>query len=469
MAKNFIFDWINKNHKAFDDLALEIWKNPELPFEEHEAARLQMDFMKRQGFTVSQKEGLPTAFVAEWGKGGPAIGILGEFDALVGLSQAVSTRIEPLKEGGPGHGCGHNLLGVAGMLAACAVKEALASEGREGRVRYFGCPGEEQLTGKSKMAKLNYFDGTDLSLAWHPGDYSSVTDATMTALFSVKFKFKGRASHAGASPEAGRSALDAVELMNVGANYLREHMLDQNRLHYVITDGGPSPNIVPPRAEVWYYARAPHDAELVHLWTRLLKVARGAAMMTETEVSYELLGGCYNTLPNKVLNEVLEANLMEFAGPIEYTDEERRFAEEMQKTLTPDQAAATKAKLFFLKDDEKILAHRPFPCFDHGGFIMGSSDVGDVANLMPTSMAWGATWPVGIPIHSWQSTAFAGSSIGLKGGVQAAKAMAGAIYDLMNDPAKIEAAKQEFEKRRDGRPYQPIDELLIKADPEATA
>ena len=343
MSKVMILEWIDANHKPFDDLALAHWNNPELAYKEYEAVRLQMDFLRERGFVVTQKEGMPTAFMAEWGAGGPVIGILGEYDALGGLSQAVSAAKEPLREGEPGHGCGHNLLGVYSMLAACAVKEALAAEGKSGTVRYYGCPAEEQLTGKAEMAKLGYFDGTDVSITWHPWDVSTVTDSTMTALFSAKFRFTGRSAHAGATPEAGRSALDAVELMNVGANYLREHMVDQDRLHYVITNGGQAPNIVPAEAEVWYFGRSPSSEELQSLWQRLNKVAQGAAMMTETEVSSQLLGGCYNTLPNKVLNRVLDANLRAFAGTIPFDESELAFAVELQQTLPPAQVAAALA------------------------------------------------------------------------------------------------------------------------------
>lgn len=458
--KNCILQWIDDNHETFDALAMALWENPEVAFEEKEAARLQMEFMKKQGFTVTQKDGLPTAFMAEWGTGGPVVGILGEYDALSGLSQRVSAEQAPVKEGAPGHGCGHNLLGVGGMLAACAAKEALAAQGMQGTIRYYGCPAEEQLTGKAMMAVRGYFEGTDVSLTWHPNDLSYVTDCTMTAVFSAKFAFTGKASHAGSAPDLGRSALDAVELMNVGANYLREHMLDQNRLHYAITNGGTVPNIVPPEAEVWYFGRAPHSDELASLWKRLNKVAQGAAMMTETTVKVSLLGGCYNTLPNKALNGVLEENLLRFAGKIPYDKKDFAFAREIQGTLPENQVAAALTRAGTVPKDSLILDVTPLPCFDSGRFIMGSTDVGDVANMMPTSMVWGATWPVGVPHHSWQAVACAGSSLGLKGTIQMAKTMAGAIYDMAKNPALVEEAKKEFTMRRGGKEYCPMEQLL---------
>ncbi|MDL2314366.1 amidohydrolase, partial [Desulfovibrio sp. OttesenSCG-928-C14] len=416
--KQIILDWIAKNHEPFDDLALEIWKNPEIAFEEKEAVRLQMEFMQARGFKVSQIEGMPTAFVAEWGQGGPVIGLLGEYDALGGLSQHVSPSKTPIKEGAPGHGCGHNLLGVGCMLAACAARQALEAAGLPGVIRYYGCPAEEQLVGKSVMARLGYFDGTDLSLAWHPSDHSYVQGSTMTALFSAKFQFTGRSSHAGAAPEAGRSALDAVELMNVGANYLREHMLDQNRLHYVITNGGTAPNIVPAEAEVWYFARAPHAAELLSLWGRLLNVAKGAALMTETQVSHKILGGCYNTLPNRILDKILENNLLSFAPPASYDEKDLAFAREIQSSVPEAQVQSARAKPLNPDPDNAVMAGKAVPTFDRGQIMMGSSDVGDVCNIMPTSSVWGATWPVGVPHHSWQAVACAGSPLGLKGARQ---------------------------------------------------
>ncbi|MDR1979098.1 MAG: amidohydrolase [Synergistaceae bacterium] len=457
--KKALATWIDKNKKPFEDLALEIWEKPEMAHEEKEAVRLQTAFLEKRGFRVTQKEGLPTAFMAEWGTGGPVVGILGEYDALAGLSQAVTAKCAPVVPDAPGHGCGHNLLGVGCMLAACAVKEIFAAQNIAGTVRYYGCPAEEQLTGKGEMAKLGYFQGTDLSLAWHPGDHTSVSDSVMTALVSAKFKFKGKAAHAGGSPEAGRSALDAVELMNVGANYVREHMIDQDRLHYVITNGGLAPNIVPSDAEVWYYARAPHDGELRSLWNRLVNVAQGAAMMTETQVSHHILGGCYNTLANRRLNKALEENLISFAGSAGFDAEDLKFGREIQATLPKDQIEASLAKLS-LEGDDRILDSTPLPCFDTGTFIMGSTDVGDVANMMPTSLLWGATWPVGVVAHSWQATACTGSAIGLKGMIQASKALAGCIYDIAKDASIVSEAKEEFAQRREGRKYCPIEDLL---------
>lgn len=458
--KKSVAEWIANNKKPFEELALALWNNPEIAWEEREAARLQMKFLEKRGFRVTQKGDLPTAFMAETGQGGPVVGLLGEYDALAGLSQRVSAKPDPVVAGAPGHGCGHNLLGVGTMLAACAVGEALAAAGLPGRVRYYGCPAEEQLTGKGKMAQCGYFEGTDVSLAWHPGDHSSVSDATMTALVSAKFAFKGRSAHAGASPEAGRSALDALELMNVGANYLREHMVGQDRLHYVTTNGGLAPNIVPSSAEVWYYARAPHDGELAALWRRLVKVAKGAAMMTETEVGFQIIGGCYNTLANPTLSALLDDNLRSFAGAIEVDAEERAFARELQATLPEGQVEASLAAMPPLANGETVLATEPMPCFDKGRFIMASSDVGDVANLMPTSFLLATTWPVGVPAHSWQSTACAGSTLGLKGAIQAGTTLAGTVCDLAADPALVEKAKAEFANQRKGKRYVPIEELL---------
>lgn len=458
--KKRLLEWIDKNRPAFDELALEIWKNPELAYNERLAAKLQMDFLKKRGFTVTQKETMPTAFMAQWGRGGPTIGLLGEYDALAGLSQKKSAVKEPELKGAPGHGCGHNLLGVGCLLAVCAVKELFEAEKKTCALRYFGCPAEEQLTGKGRMAKLGYFEGADLALTWHPNDFSYVTEATMTAVFSAKFKFTGRSAHAGNSPEAGRSALDAVELMNVGANYLREHIIDHDRLHYVITNGGLAPNIVPAEAEVWYFVRAPHDRELASLWQRLVKVANGAATMTETVVEVEKLGGCYNTLPNKALNQVLTDNLMNFAGSPGFDESDLAFAREIQASLPPAQIEEALRKPVPIPEDSRLLAQTPLPSYDSGDYVMGSTDVGDVANMMPTAMVLGSTWPVGVPHHSWQAVACAGTSMALKGAGLMAKTLAGAIYDLAGDPDLVKSAQREFIERRQGRKYRPIESFL---------
>lgn len=459
-AKNIILEWIDANKKPFDDLAISIWNEPELAHQESKAVKLQMDFLREQGFSISQKDGLATAFMAEWGSGGPVIGLLGEYDALPGLSQSISARPEPINQGGAGHGCGHNLLGVGCMQAACALKEALGAAGLSATLRYYGCPAEEVLTGKGEMAKLGYFDGLDMALTWHPNDISYVAGGTMTALFSAKFRFKGLTSHAGSAPQDGRSALDAVELMNVGANYLREHMLDQDRLHYVITNGGLAPNIVPSSAEVWYYARAPYAAELVNLWNRLTKVAQGAAMMTETEVSYELLGGCYNTLPNKVLNRVLEDNLFNFVGSPGYSAEDMKFAKELQETLPKSQIEAARMRSEEITEENYVLNVTPLHDPAPKNVIMGSTDVGDVAHIAPTSLLWSATVPVGVPMHSWQTVASCGSGIGLKGSTFAAKTMAAAAFDFVATPALLAEAKEEFARVLGGQSYSPMEDLL---------
>lgn len=459
-AKKVIIDWLDANHAGFDELALQHWKNPEIAFEEIEAVKLQMEFMEKQGFKIIQKEGLPTAFMAEWGEGSPVIGLLGEYDALGGLSQDTVATKKPYKEGAPGHGCGHNVLGVGALMAACAAKEALKAAGLKGTIRYYGCPAEEQLTGKGKMAKLGYFDGTEVALAWHPHDITTVAACTMTAVYTARFQFTGRSAHAGAYPEMGRSALDAVELMNVGANYLREHMLDQDRLHYTITNGGQAPNIVPPEAEVWYFIRAPHEVELASLWQRLVKVAKGAAMMTETEVKVLPIGGCYNTLPSLSLNRILEDNLMNFAGVPGFDEKDMAFAREIRATLPENQITAAMKRPVPPEGDNSIMLSNPIPTHDQGTFMMGSSDVGDVANMMPTSMLWGATWPVGVLQHSWQASGCAGTALATKGMRQSAKAMAGAMFDLAKDKALLEETQAEFKKIRAGKVYKPIDDVL---------
>lgn len=459
-AKEVIKTFIETHHEIFDQITMNIWAKSEIAFEEYEAVTLQKGLLEQYGFTITQKDGLPTAFMAEWGSGSPVIGFLGEYDALGGLSQKVCAQKEPIKAGEPGHGCGHNLLGMGCLLAACAAKEALEKAGIQGTIRYYGCPGEEQLTGKGKMAELGYFEETDIALTWHPADYSVVAESTFTAMFSAKFSFKGISSHAGAAPDAGRSALDAVELMNIGANYLREHMLDQDRLHYVITNGGVAPNIVPPEAEVWYFGRAPHVDELVLLWKRLNKVAEGASIMTETTYSVELLGGCYNTLNNPALCRVVEENLLQFAGKIPHDDKDIAFAKQLQETIPKDMLNKTLKRLPITAPGESVLASTPLPSFEKGTFIMGSTDVGDVGHIMPTAMFWGASYPLGVPGHSWQLTASVGSPIGLKATWQAATTLAGTAFDCAANPEFVQKAKEEFANERQEKPYQSIASLL---------
>src|SRR3954453_758408 len=335
MSKSNITKWMDENQVKFSELAKQIWEHPELGYNETFASSLQIKILEEAGFKVTSGIGdIPTAFVAEYGKGKPIIGILGEFDALPGLSQQVTPNNNPVVPNGPGHGCGHNLLGTAGVTAVIALKERMEAEMLPGTIRYYGCPAEELLSGKTFMARAGVFDDLDCALTWHPGTVNTTANFRMQSLTAIEFYFSGRAAHAGAAPHLGRSALDAVELMNVGANYLREHVLDGTRIHYQITNGGMAPNVVPDKASVYYFLRAADRKQGDELEERLIKVAEGAAIMTETSVRWEIKAGCYETMPNETLNELMYKQA-EAAGPFNFTQEEEKFAEGLLQTIDP--------------------------------------------------------------------------------------------------------------------------------------
>ncbi|HWV24021.1 MAG TPA: amidohydrolase, partial [Thermomicrobiales bacterium] len=279
-----IFDWLDERQPRFVGISDQIWENPQVALAESFACQLQADDLERDGFTITRDiSGMPTAFMAEWsqGEGGPKIGFLGEYDALPGLSQKNQDIQDPIVLDGPGHGCGHNLLGTASLAAASVMKAWLQHTGKPGTIRYYGCPAEETCEGKVFMARAGVFDDLDMSLTWHPGSTNTVWAGSSLAVNNIKFRFRGRTAHAAANPETGRSSLDAVELMNVGVNFLREHMPEKARVHYVITNGGGAPNVVPDDCEVWYFIRSPERSQVEELTERVKKIAQGAALMTE--------------------------------------------------------------------------------------------------------------------------------------------------------------------------------------------
>ncbi len=455
MSKQDLFAWIDEKEDFLRDIAHKIWEKPEVGLVEEYASELQQNALRDAGFQITTGVGEePTAFVAEYGSGRPILGILGEYDALPGLSQKVCAERDPVKKGAPGHGCGHNLLGTAGVGAALALKEAIDSKEVSGTVRYYGCPAEETLVGKVFMARDGVFDDLDACLTWHPMSSNNVWAASSLAMNSVAFHFTGTPAHAAAAPHMGRGALDGVELMNVAANYMREHMIDQARIHYSITDGGGEPNIVPPTASVWYYIRSPERDEVEELFERLKKIAEGATLMTETEVEWEFLAACYNTLPNDALGEVILDNLKE-AGPPDYTDEDIAFAQELVGTFSKGQKRSV-MKGLNAPDEiiKKDLHDEIAETFDKGHVLPGSTDVGDVSWIVPLAQFTTPTWPVGTASHSWQATAASGSGIGYKGMKLAAKTLAGALYDLFQDESKIKAAWEEFEEATKDRKYE---------------
>jgi aminobenzoyl-glutamate utilization protein B len=434
-------------------IADQVWDFAEVGFQEVKSSTLQADYLEANGFEVKRGAGgVPTAFVAEWGHGRPYIGYLGEFDALSGVSQAVSPERKPRVEGGPGHGCGHNLLGTGALGAALALKHALEESKTPGTVRYYGCPAEELLAGKVYMARAGVFDDLDVAITWHGGSTNTVRLGSGNAMNSAKFSFHGKTAHAAGDPHNGRSALDGVELMNVGANYLREHVINAARIHYVITEGGGQPNVVPAEAEAWYFVRAPHRDQVEEIYERLVDVARGAALMTGTTFDVKFLTGCYEVLPNETLADVMWRNLQKVGAP-KFDEKDMEFARKMAESF--DKAGLeTMAQSPEFKDLKgQVLNTTLVPPMGKGRSGGGSTDVGDVSWIVPTVQMSAATVPLGCPGHSWQNCASSGSSIGNKGMVVAAKTMALCGLDLVQHPEEMKKAKAELDEKTKDAPY----------------
>lgn len=419
----------------FKVLADKVWAVPETCYAEKASVALHLDELKHHGFRTEENvAGIPTAVIGEAGQGGPVIAFLGEYDALAGLSQQADVFEQiPVLSGGNGHGCGHNLLGSAAMLAAVAVKTWLEQTGTPGRVRYYGCPAEEGGAAKTFMVRSGAFDDVDIAITWHPDSIPGVMTGSSLANARVDFTFTGRASHAAASPHLGRSALDAMELMNVGVNYLREHMPDEARIHYAIIDGGGiSPNVVQAQAKVRYVVRAATAPEMIMLLERVRKVAAGAAMMTETQVSDTVLAAVSNLIYSAPLGEAMQKNL-DRLGPPPFTDMDRAYAARFQATFSEDDIRDSYRSHGIRETDRKVLADFVVPTSVGAVPLSGSTDVADVSWVVPTVQLWGATQAIGTPFHSWQMVAQGKSSPAFKGMVHAAMVMAATGADAMTD------------------------------------
>jgi aminobenzoyl-glutamate utilization protein B len=445
--------WFDEREGRFVAIARDIWARPELPLNEHFACGRQADDLAADGFTITRDIGdLPTAFMAEWGSGAPIIGFLGEYDALPNLSQRAEPGQSAIVPGGPGHGCGHNLLGTAALAAASATKAWLRETGRPGTVRYYGCPAEEIGAGKVFMARAGAFDDLDLAITWHPGEKNTVWMGSSLAIDHIKFRFRGKTAHA--APEHGRSALDAVELTNIGVNFMREHIIEQARIHYVITNGGGAPNVVPDDAEVWYYVRAPRRDQVQELTGRVRRVARRAALMTETAVGEHEAHGLHNYLPNPALGAVARAALEEL-GPIDFTEEERgEGGAQPLGVARRERAGEGSLQLPAAQRDQPLLA-KLLPPTDIGKTMSGSTDVAEVSWLAPTVQITTTCWAPGVPGHSWGITASGGMSIGQKGMLHAAKAMALTAAMVHGDPATLARAREEHRESLGGQTYRP--------------
>jgi aminobenzoyl-glutamate utilization protein B len=439
-GKEATLETIDAGADAYWQAALDIWGWAEPGYQEAKSSQRLIGLLRDAGFTVEEGVAeIPTAFVASYGSGKPILGILAEFDALPGLSQAAVPRQEPRPETTWGHGCGHHLFGVASAAAGIAVARAIERGELRGTVRVYGTPAEEGGAAKLFMVRAGLFRDVDAVLHWHPADRNAAGDPTNQARVAAKFRFLGRSAHAAAAPQDGRSALDALNVMAYASELLREHTPDLTRIHHVITAGGDAPNIVPDFAEAYYYVRHPDPAVARSVYDRLMLCARAGALATETELEVEFLGGVYSILPSTVLSRVSLRNLRELAD-LEYTPEEESFAREIQATLLDPSPVAGVAEVL-----------------DRTGAIdTGSTDVGDVSWVVPTTGVDVATWVPGTPAHSWQATAAGGTTIGRQGMMLAAKTLAATAWDLYRDPETLAAARRELEERVGPRGYVPM-------------
>jgi aminobenzoyl-glutamate utilization protein B len=450
-----IWQLVDARKDAYEALSDRVWEIPEICYTEYKSVAEHRAMLEEEGFRITENlAGIPTAIMGEAGEGGPVIAILGEYDALPGLSQ-VAGIAEPKEvvPGGNGHGCGHNMLGSAALLAATAVKNHLAAVGIKGRVRYYGCPAEEGGAAKVFMVRAGLFEDVDIAITWHPAAINRVDDAMSLANTRIDFTFKGRASHAAAAPHLGRSALDAVELMNVGVNYMREHMPSDARIHYAMLDaGGVAPNVVQATATVRYAVRARDLPGMRPLIERVRKVAQGAALMTETSVSQKVVSAVSNLLANTPLEQAMQRQLDRLGAP-PFDAADRKYAAEIQATLTAEDIASAFARAGMPTRRDSPLCDFIVPYGTKGAPMMGSTDVGDVSWVVPTVQARIATHAIGTPGHSWQITAQGKSGQAKKGMVHAAKVMAGVAVDALADPSLIARAKADHKARTDATPY----------------
>ena len=452
-------DFFTRETPRMTALADQIWKLAELRYAETVSAQLHIDALAASGFRITKNvAGIPTAFLAEWGDSGPVIAFLGEYDALSGLNQQSDALVCTPSVDSPGlagHGCGHHLLGTSAHFAAIALQAHLQASGEKARVRYYGCPAEEGGSGKTFMARAGVFDDVDVALTWHPASFTGVFSQSTLANIQAKFIFHGKASHAAHSPHLGRRALDAVELMNVGVNYLREHMPPDARVHYAVTDtGGTSPNVVQARAEVLYLIRAARNDEAAALYERVQNVARGAALMTECKLDIVFDKACSNLLQNRTLNQVLYAKLLA-EGKLKVGAGEQTRAAGFQATLTASDIDAVSRPLASVLRGHTPAVFEGVAPYDPSAndILYGSTDVADVSWITPTAQAWVACFAFGTPMHSWQLVSQGLSGLAHAGLVRAARVLTATAIELIEQPQLIAQAKAELLERRQGKPY----------------
>ena len=437
---------IDNKFNIYKEKAFQIWEYAEVGFKEEKSSNLLKNMLLENGFTIeSGVANMPTAFAASFGSGSPVIGILAEFDALPGLSQTASPEKQIIKGQEAGHGCGHHLFGVASVAAGIELKNYLEKNKLSGTIKVFGTPAEEGGSGKVYMTRDGIFNSTDIMMHWHPDSKNGANPYSSLANKTAKFRFHGISAHASGAPEKGRSALDAVEAMNVMSNMMREHMPSDARMHYVITSGGKAPNVVPDFAEVYYYMRHPKRDILIELFDRLVKTAEGAALGTGTKMDYEVVGGVYEILPIDTLSRVMRNN-MEIVGGVQYSSAEIEFGKKLQESFIGKKPLISEASTI-----------EPYKTIDPANRSGGSTDVADVSWVVPTVGLRTATWIPGTPAHSWQAVACGGTEIGIKGLMVAAKTLALTGIDLFNTPVIIQKAKSEWaEARGEGFKYVPL-------------
>jgi aminobenzoyl-glutamate utilization protein B len=446
-TKDGLARYLDGQTEHLSQVAMEIWDLAELGYQETRSAELLAEELEAHGFSVERGvAGIPTAFVASYGSGHPIVGILGEYDALPGINQDRVPERRPIEGKDRGHACGHNLFGTASAAAAIAASEWLKATGSAGTIRFYGTPAEEGGSGKVYMVRAGLFDDTDVVLTWHPSDRNDASPGSNLAVKSAMFRFRGVSAHAAAAPDRGRSALDGVEAMDYMTNLLREHVPQETRIHYVITAGGEAPNVIPDYAEVYYYVRHPDPETTREIFDRVVAAAEGAARGTGTTVEVEVMGGSYSRLPVESLQRLVYENLKAVGG-VAYDQEEQRFADLIKETLGTGLP---------LGSQEEI---QPFE-WEQG---YASSDNGDVSWMTPMGTLVTATWVPGTAAHTWQAVAADGMSIGVKGMMVAAKALAFTAVDLFSDLEKLTEVSQEFLDRR-GTDFR-YDPLLGDRDP----
>ena len=433
---------LSNAYEADKKTALQIWEYAEVGYKEVKSAALHVQHLKDAGFTVETGvAGIPTAFVATYGTGSPAIGILAEYDALPGINQSTSSERDPIVGKNAGHACGHHLFGTASVSAGIAIKDLIAAGKLKGTIKVFGTPAEEGGSGKVFLVRAGLFNNLDAVIHWHPDDANAITTTSALANKSAKFKFYGISAHAAAAPDQGRSALDAVEAMDNMVNMMREHIPQETRIHYVITNGGKAPNVIPDFAEVYYYVRHPKRKDVVEIFDRVVKAAEGAALGTGTTMKYDIIGGTHDLLINKALAETMQDNLDKVGG-VNYTEAEIAFAKKLQPTMVAPVDIATAAQV------------KPLTYINEGN--SGSTDVGDVSYALPTVGLRAATWVPGTAAHSWQAVAAGGTEIGTKGMLVASKTMALTAIDLMSNPVLLAKAMEEFIKSKGDYKYKAL-------------